>query len=95
MNTPPSETPPRSITPLSREYIKLRNKQNEKCVTLKESAGSLLKSESIALNPLSRALDPIVLSKAILKECDGPRNYCDVTPGASPSRKRQRVYGDR
>ncbi|POS86326.1 WD40 repeat-like protein [Erysiphe pulchra] len=95
MNTPPMETPSRSISPLSTENQKLRNKQNDKCVTLIESAGSLLESEATVLSQLSKALDPNVLSKAILKECDGARNYCDVTPGTSPSRKRQRVYGDR
>lgn len=42
----------------------------------------------------SEPVDPTVLSKA-LKDFEDARRTRDRTPGASPSRKRQRIYGDR
>ena len=39
-------------------------------------------------------MDPTALSKA-LKNMEDAGRVRDGTPGASPSRKRQRVYGDR
>ena len=42
----------------------------------------------------SEPIDPAALSKA-LKEMDDAGRVRERTPGASPSRKRQRVYGDR
>jgi len=40
------------------------------------------------------AIDPNALSKALLKEFEDVGRR-ESTPGGSPSRKRQRVYGDR
>ena len=42
----------------------------------------------------SEPVDPTALSKA-LKDMEDVGRVRDRTPGASPSRKRQRVYGDR
>ena len=42
----------------------------------------------------SEPIDPTALSKA-LKYYEDARRTRDRTPGASPSRKRQRIYGDR
>ena len=42
----------------------------------------------------SEPIDPAALSKA-LKDFEDARRTRDRTPGASPSRKRQRIYGDR
>lgn len=39
-------------------------------------------------------MDPAALSKA-LKDMEDEGRIRERTPGASPSRKRQRVYGDR
>lgn len=39
-------------------------------------------------------MDPTALSKA-LKDMEDAGRVRERTPGASPSRKRQRVYGDR
>ena len=40
------------------------------------------------------AIDPVALKNA-LKDFEEAGRSRDVTPGGSPSRKRQRVYGDR
>ena len=42
----------------------------------------------------SEPVDPITLSKA-LKDMEDAGRTRERTPGASPSRKRQRIYGDR
>ena len=42
----------------------------------------------------SEPIDPTALSKA-LKDFEDAHRTRDRTPGASPSRKRQRIYGDR
>ena len=42
----------------------------------------------------SEPVDPTALGKA-LKDMEDAGRVRDRTPGASPSRKRQRVYGDR
>lgn len=42
----------------------------------------------------SEPIDPAALSKA-LKDMEDAGRVRERTPGASPSRKRQRVYGDR
>lgn len=42
----------------------------------------------------SEPMDPTALSKA-LKDMEDAGRVRERTPGASPSRKRQRVYGDR
>lgn len=46
------------------------------------------------LSNLSEAVDPAALASA-LKDYDEAGRRRERTPGASPSRKRQRVYGDR
>lgn len=43
---------------------------------------------------VSESLDPVVLSKALKDFEDGGRQR-ERTPGGSPSRKKQKVYGDR
>jgi cell division cycle 20-like protein 1 (cofactor of APC complex) len=45
--------------------------------------------------PGADAIDPNALSKALLKEFEDAGRARDITPGGSPSRKRQRVYCDR
>lgn len=40
------------------------------------------------------AVDPGQLNKALQRELEEPRSR-DITPGGSPVRKRQRIYGDR
>ena len=42
----------------------------------------------------SEPVDPIALSK-VLKDMEDGGRVRERTPGASPSRKRQRIYGDR
>lgn len=42
----------------------------------------------------SESLDPVVLSRALKEFEDGGRQR-ERTPGGSPSKKRQKVYGDR
>ena len=42
----------------------------------------------------SEPVDPAVLSK-VLKDMEDSGRVRERTPGASPSRKRQRIYGDR
>lgn len=42
----------------------------------------------------SEPVDPTALSKA-LKDMEDAGRVREKTPGASPSRKRQRIYGDR
>lgn len=42
----------------------------------------------------SEPIDPTALSKA-LRDVDDAGRSRERTPGASPSRKRQRIYGDR
>jgi hypothetical protein len=46
------------------------------------------------LSNLSEAVDPAALASA-LRDYDEAGRRRERTPGASPSRKRQRVYGDR
>jgi cell division cycle 20-like protein 1 (cofactor of APC complex) len=44
---------------------------------------------------MEAAVDPNALSKALMREFEETGRTRDVTPGGSPSRKRQRIYGDR
>lgn len=83
LNSPAADTPPHSATPLAIEKRKSERKSNEENVARSERS----------TRPDS--LDPNRLSKAIMKEFDDVGRNRDVTPGSSPSRKRQRVYGDR
>jgi len=83
-NTPPIETPPRAMTPpLGAE---------KRQVEIKSIGENSSRRASGALG--GEAIDPSALKKALknFEEAGRPR---DVTPGGSPSRKRQRVYGDR
>jgi cell division cycle 20-like protein 1 (cofactor of APC complex) len=76
-------TPPRSATPPpATEKRKSENKPNEDRSRSDRAGGPDI-------------IDPTVLSKA-LKEYEDAGRHRDITPGGSPSRKRQRVFhGDR
>lgn len=85
LNTPPVATPPRSATPpLAGEKRKSERKAAEENMARSNRA-----------TPNAEAIDPNRLSKALLKEFEDAGSRRDITPGGSPSRKRQRVYGDR
>lgn len=85
LNTPPVDTPPRSATPpLVGEKRKSETKAAEENMPRSSRA-----------TPSADAIDPNRLNKALLKEFDDAGRHRDITPGGSPSRKRQRVYGDR
>lgn len=84
LNTPPVDTPPRSITPPpAGEKRKSERKATEENMPRSNRA-----------TPNIDAIDPNRLNKALLKEFEDAGRR-DITPGGSPSRKRQRVYGDR
>ena len=82
-NTLPSKTPPRSTTPppLTVEKRRSERKAAEESSSRSERQGRV------------EAIDPNVLSKALLKEFEDAGKHRDVTPMGSPSRKRQRTYG--
>lgn len=87
LNTPPLGTPRRTTTPPPAiEKRRTDKKNNEENIA----------RNSRATSSNSDAVDPNALSKALLKQFDdaGSRHR-DITPGGSPSRKRQRLYGDR
>jgi hypothetical protein len=87
LNTPPVATPPRTATPPpGAEKRKSERNATEQNGARRDSAAGALKAE---------AVDPNALSKALLKEFEDAGKHRDITPGGSPSRKRQRVYGDR
>jgi len=88
LNTPPVTTPPRSTTPPP---------QAEKRKSDRKATDEGAQSHRGVMASGTSAIDPNVLSKALLKEFEdgGSGRHRDVTPGGSPSRKRQRVYGDR
>jgi hypothetical protein len=44
---------------------------------------------------MEAAVDPNALSKALMREFGDSGRSSDITPGGSPSRKRQRIYADR
>jgi cell division cycle 20-like protein 1 (cofactor of APC complex) len=81
-NTPPIATPPRSSTPPP--AIEKRKS---------ESKGGV-KDNRFSGIPGGEAIDATALRSA-LKDFEDAGRQRDVTPGGSPSRKRQRVYGDR
>jgi cell division cycle 20-like protein 1 (cofactor of APC complex) len=84
LHTPTIGTPPRASTPpLVIEKRKSERKPTNEASNRSERHGR------------PEAIDPNVLSKALLKEFEDAGKHRDITPGGSPSRKRQRVYGDR
>ena len=84
LNTPPVATPPRSTTPPpATEKRKSDRKSNEENVARGDRDTG------------ATSIDPNVLTKALMKEFEDAGRQRDITPGGSPSRKRQRVYGDR
>lgn len=87
LNTPPVATPPRSATPPP---------AGEKRKSERKAAEENMSRSNRAI-PNADAIDPNRLSKALLKEFEDAGRQRDITPGGSgsPSRKRQRVYGDR
>lgn len=84
-NIPPVATPPRSATPPP-----LGEKRRPERKAVVENSTRRVSGGAVA-----DAIDPNVLSKALLREFEDAGRTRDVTPGGSPSRKRQRVYGDR
>ena len=85
LNTPPVATPPRSSTPPP---------QAEKRKSDRKATDDGVRSDRATVAAVADPIDPNVLSKA-LKDFEDAGRHRDVTPGGSPSRKRQRVYGDR
>lgn len=86
LNTPPVATPPRTSTPPpGTERRKSDKRAYEGNIGRERSSGT----------PAGDAIDPNALSKALLKEFEDAGRARETTPGGSPSRKRQRVYGDR
>lgn len=89
--TPPVLTPQRSATPPpATERKRLERKD--------DIAGNDAGSRGGRGKPGAESIDPNALSKALLKEFEEGGRPRQVTPGGSPSRKRQRVekvYGDR
>lgn len=90
LNTPPLEKAPGNMTPpLPRERTR-RSTVNANANVNTDS------DRARARTPSAPApLDPNALSKALFKEFEEGGRSRDITPGGSPSRKRQRVYGDR
>lgn len=86
LNTPPIGTPPRGRTPPP-----ATKRASERSMAVEGGAQSGRGSSSLK----NDAIDPTQLSKALLREFEDAGRQRDVTPGGSPSRKRQRVYGDR
>lgn len=79
--TPPIENPSHSIGSTGRSQKRPTEMGNvDEGVARSESATS--------------AIDPTALDKA-LREFEEHGRRRDMTPGSSPSRKRQRIYGDR
>lgn len=79
--TPPTENPPHTATPPP---------QSQKRPTERGRGNSGVRSEMRV-----DGVDPTVLSKALMRESEESRRQRDPTPSGSPSRKRQRIYGDR
>jgi cell division cycle 20-like protein 1 (cofactor of APC complex) len=82
MSIPPVATPPRSATPPA--------------AAEKRKSDMRSKEESSARRSSTTrsGVDADQLQK-VLKEFDDAGKAKDTTPGGSPARKRQRVYGDR
>jgi len=87
LNTPPVATPPRSTTPLQ---FGEKRKSDKKAAEI----NGIRHDRSSAAVIGAEAIDPTALNKA-LRDFEDAGRHRDVTPGGSPSRKRQRVYGDR
>jgi cell division cycle 20-like protein 1 (cofactor of APC complex) len=86
---PPATTPPRSGTPLqTAEKRKSDRTSNEE--NLARRGSDVVRRSSLAGN----GVDAEQLQK-VLREFDDAGKARDTTPGGSPARKRQRVYGDR
>lgn len=86
LNAPPVATPPRSATPpLIPENIQANNRSNGQ---------TGLRNDRSSSSSVANLIDPNALKNA-LKEYEDAGRHRDVTPGGSPSRKRQRIYGDR
>lgn len=85
-NTAPVSTPPRSATPPPPTAEKRKSERKEEGV---------LRGDRFTGKASDDAVDPSALNKALMKEFEGAGRQREVTPGGSPSRKRQRVYGDR
>ncbi len=79
LNTPPIISPPRSKTPPP-----AASKRNH------GANGQLAGHETAA----SESVDPVMLSRALKDFAEAGRQR-ERTPGGSPSRKKQKVYGDR
>lgn len=87
LNTPPIATPHRSTTPPHMGETRRPEKKGTE-------GSSLRHDRSSAASLGAEAIDPSALKKA-LRDFEDAGRHRDVTPGGSPSRKRQRVYGDR
>lgn len=85
LNTPPVNTPPGAKTPPTAAEKR----------RLDRSANVDSGSRSDRSKMLDSAIDANALSTALLKGMEDAGRSRDVTPGGSPSRKRQRIYGDR
>lgn len=87
LNTPPVNTPPAAMTPPI-AIEKRRIEQNGK----RDSGTRSDRSTTV-----DAAVDPNALSKALMREFEdtGRTSSRDITPRGSPSRKRQRIIGDR
>ncbi|RKF76820.1 Fizzy-related protein-like protein [Golovinomyces cichoracearum] len=95
MNTPPLEMSHWSSSQLAREMGNSNAKQHYENISRKDICDKMTSKEAAEIDLFSRPLDPNILSKALSKELEVARCQREITPGGSPSRKRQRVYGDR
>ncbi|KAG9238165.1 WD40-repeat-containing domain protein [Amylocarpus encephaloides] len=86
LNTPPVASPPRTSTPPPATQRRRSDKRAHE--------GNRGRGERNG-TPAADVIDPNALSKALLKEFEDAGRQRETTPGGSPSRKRQRVYGDR
>lgn len=85
--SPPSGSPEaRSYTPPPPEFAEKRDD---------ESRGGTNSARKLSGKPGGDPLNATDLHKALEKFEDTVRRHREVTPGGSPNRKRQRVYGDR
>lgn len=87
LNTPPVASSPLSTTPPLPAVEKRKSERK----ALQNGARHARASGM----PGADAIDPNALGKALMKEFEDAGRPRDLTPGGSPSRKRQRVYGDR
>lgn len=90
LNTPPLEKVPGNMTPPLPKERTRRTTVNANTNVNSNSARGHSRTPSAPA-----PLDPNALSKALFKEFEEGGRSRDITPGGSPSRKRQRVYGDR